>query len=68
VPMAAWLVGPLQPLVRQHLLDRDELLGLPMRRAAMTEHNRRLCAGDRSKAWGLWLLLSLAMWQERYGR
>jgi asparagine synthase (glutamine-hydrolysing) len=68
VPMAAWLVGPLQPLVRQHLLDRDELLGLPMRRAAMAEHNRRLCAGDRSKAWGMWLLLSLAMWQQRYGR
>jgi asparagine synthase (glutamine-hydrolysing) len=68
VPMADWLVGPLQPLVRQHLLDRDELLGLPMRRDAMARLDGQLRAGDRSKAWGIWLLLSLAMWQARYGR
>jgi asparagine synthase (glutamine-hydrolysing) len=67
VPMAEWLVGPLRPLVREHLLDRDDFLGLPMRRAALAAVDRRLCEGDTSKAWGIWLLLSLAMWDRTYG-
>lgn len=67
VPMHAWLCGPLRPLVREHLLDRSELLGLPLRRSVLREIDARMCAGDQSKAWGMWLLLSLALWNQRYG-
>ena len=35
---------------------------------ASEEDIRKLRAGDRSKAWGLWLLLSLALWERAYGR
>jgi asparagine synthase (glutamine-hydrolysing) len=67
VPMHDWLTTSLRPLVRELLLDRDELLGLPMQRSAVAGLDSKLRAGDRSKAWGMWLLLSLALWQRKYG-
>ncbi len=67
VPMHAWLMGPLRAFVDALLLGQDQLLGLPIRREAllaMVQHQRM---GDQSKAWGIWLLLSLALWQRRFG-
>ncbi|HEY5952017.1 MAG TPA: asparagine synthase (glutamine-hydrolyzing) [Kofleriaceae bacterium] len=68
VPMADWLVGPLRPLVAELLLDRRELLGMPLRGSAVAALDAQLRAGDRSKAWGLWLLLSLALWERKHAR
>ncbi len=68
VPMAAWLCGPLRPLVSELLLDRRDLLGLPLARGAVRSLDEQLRAGDASKAWGLWLLLSLALWDRAHGR
>ncbi len=65
VPMADWLTTALRPLVEELLLGRDAILDLPVRRGAIAELERRLRAGDRSKAWGLWLLLALALWERR---
>jgi asparagine synthase (glutamine-hydrolysing) len=67
VPMHDWLTTSLQPLVRELLLDRRELLGLPMQASAVAALDSKLRAGDRSKAWGMWLLLSLALWERAYG-
>jgi asparagine synthase (glutamine-hydrolysing) len=67
VPMAAWLTTSLSPLVRELLLDRRELLGMELRPQAVTALEAQLRAGDRSKAWGLWLLLSLALWERAHG-
>ena len=67
VPMHAWLTSSLRPLVRELLLDRRELLGLPLRPEAIAALYAQLRAGDRSKAWGMWLLLSLALWERAYG-
>lgn len=66
VPMRAWLAGPLQPLVRESLFDRRELLGLPIRPGSIEAFAAR-AAQDASKAWGVWLLLSLALWERTYG-
>jgi asparagine synthase (glutamine-hydrolysing) len=68
VPMHEWLTSSLRPLVRELLLDRRQLLGLPMQPAAVAALDAKLRAGDRSKAWGMWLLLSLALWERAYGR
>jgi asparagine synthase (glutamine-hydrolysing) len=68
VPMADWLRGPLRPLVRELLLDRPALLGLPLAPGAVRRLDDQLGHGDRSKAWGLWLLLSLALWDRTHGR
>lgn len=62
VPMHAWLTGPLRPLLQELVLERQELAGLPMNREALREMSHRLDAGDTSRAWGLWMLLSLALW------
>lgn len=68
VPMQAWLTGPLRPLVNDLLLEREELLGLPIQRRAIAHLEAKLRAGDGSKAWGLWLLLSLALWERAHAR
>ncbi len=67
VPMHTWLLGPLRPMVDTLLLAHDNLLGLPICRAALHEVVTHQRAGDESKAWGIWLLLSLALWQRRFG-
>lgn len=66
VPMHAWLRGPLRDRVQALLLDRDALLGLPYDRAALRALDARLLAGDDSVAWGMWLLLSAALWEQRH--
>ena len=66
VPMGAWLAGPLRPLVRDALLTRREILGLPIRAGALETLVER-AAHDASKAWGVWLLLSLSLWERTYG-
>lgn len=62
VPMDEWLRGPLRPLLFELVMDRTDLLGVPLNRRALAEVERELRAGDRTKAWGLWMLLALALW------
>jgi asparagine synthase (glutamine-hydrolysing) len=68
VPIADWLVGSLAGHVRELLLDRDAILGTPIHRAHMAALVTRLRGGDHSIAWGIWLLLSLALWERKFGR
>jgi asparagine synthase (glutamine-hydrolysing) len=67
VPMGHWLRTSLRPLVEALLLSRSNLLDTPIRPGAINAIYAQLCAGDESKAWGVWLLLSLALWQRKYG-
>ena len=66
VPMQKWLAGPLRPLVNDLLVGRSDLLGLPISPGTIANLNAQLVAGDGSKAWGLWLLLSLALWERTH--
>jgi len=66
VPMQAWLTGPLRPLVNDLLVSRSDFLGLPVAPGSIAALAANLYAGDGSKAWGLWLLLSLALWERTH--
>src|SRR5690606_11315898 len=65
VPMAEWLKGSLKPLVHDLLMSRDDILGVPFNRRVMHRLYREQQEG-RASAWGLWILLSLALWEQRY--
>lgn len=65
VPMGQWLRGPLRPMVEALVVERDELLGLPMDRRGTGALFRAFLDG-KDCAWGIWLLLSLALWEERH--
>ena len=66
VPMHLWLAGPLQYMLKEKVLGCSDLLGLEVNQAHLREMNQELLNGNRYVAWGLWLLLSLALWQERH--
>jgi asparagine synthase (glutamine-hydrolysing) len=66
VPMHQWLQGPLQDLLQEKVIHRKGFLGQPVNQGHLARVNTRLLDGDRSKAWGLWLLLSLVLWEEKH--
>lgn len=66
VPMAEWLRGPLLPIFREVVLDRDQLLGLPFRRAAMENLLNDHISGRVDQSRWLWTVLNLALWNERF--
>lgn len=68
VPMHQWLSGPLQPLLREKVINRHDVLGQRMNQSHLQKMNEKLLNGDNSQARGLWLLLSLALWDEHHLR
>jgi hypothetical protein len=56
----------LRPLFEDTLLNRSELLGYPINRAALSKMFRQHLQGQADHAWGLWVLLSLALWEAKY--
>lgn len=66
VPMREWLMGPLQGLLQEKVLQQSGILGLPLKKSALQRVDQRMTAGDTHSAWGLWLLLSLTLWQEKH--
>lgn len=66
VPMAAWLRGPLLPLFRERVLDRADLLGLPVNRPALVALVEAHTSGRADYGRWLWAVLSLALWSDRY--
>ena len=66
VPMHTWLKGPLQGLLVEKVINQKSLLGQEMNNQVLREQNLQLLAGNHHKASGLWLLLSLALWQDRH--
>ncbi len=68
VPMDAWLRGPLRGVFEEAFLSRKQLLGMELDRQAASEMFQQHLSGQADHAWGLWLLLSLALWQDKYYR
>jgi asparagine synthase (glutamine-hydrolysing) len=66
VPMSSWLRGPLRPLFEDVVLARQDLLGLPVDRAALASLFRRHLLHIANLPWLLWRLLSLALWESRH--
>jgi asparagine synthase (glutamine-hydrolysing) len=66
VPMAKWLHGPLHDLLEDKVINRPGFLGMEVDRKTMIAISKKFYAGDQSKACGLWLLLSLVLWEETH--
>lgn len=66
VPMAEWLRGPLQPLFEETMLSRKDLFGLPVETSALRRVYQEHLSGKMNREWGLWILLSAALWQDKY--
>ncbi len=67
VPMEDWLRGPLKPFFEDLVLGRKELLGLQLHAPALQNAFKRHLKGE-NLGWGLWIILSLALWQQKYGK
>jgi asparagine synthase (glutamine-hydrolysing) len=65
-PMGTWLRTSLRERFEETILKRDEILGLEIERKALRELFNIHLSGERNYAWGLWPLLSLALWVEKY--
>jgi len=66
VPMGSWLRTSLRERFEETILKRDEILGLEVERKALRELFSLHLTGERDYAWGLWPLLSLALWVDKY--
>jgi asparagine synthase (glutamine-hydrolysing) len=66
VPMGTWLRTSLRERFEESLLKRDEILGFEIERKALRELFNLHLTGERDYAWGLWPLLSLALWVDKY--
>lgn len=64
--MHNWLTAPLRDMLHDQVLSRRELLGVKLDQTHLRRIVRDLEQGNRTRARGLWLLLSLALWQDRY--
>lgn len=65
-PMGNWLRDSLRPVVEETLMTRDSLAGVPVDRKALRALYQ-LHLDGRDFGWGLWPLLSLALWEQQYG-
>ena len=66
-PMGQWLRGSLRPVVEEVLMTRDSLAGVSVDRKALRALYQKHLEGQ-DFGWGLWPLLSLALWEQRFGR
>jgi asparagine synthase (glutamine-hydrolysing) len=67
-PMGQWLRTSLRPMVEETLLTRDHLAGVAVDAKALRALYQEHLDGRSDFGWGLWPLLSLALWHQRYGR
>jgi asparagine synthase (glutamine-hydrolysing) len=64
--MAKWLRTSLREMFEEHVLKRNDILGLEINRAALRRIFERHVNGRYNYARGLWPLLSLALWEKQY--
>jgi asparagine synthase (glutamine-hydrolysing) len=66
IPMAIWLRTSLREMFQEYVLKRTEIAGVEINRKALHYVFERHCDGKGNYAWGLWPLLSLALWERRH--
>ncbi len=66
VPMGKWLRTSLRTVFEEAVLGRDEILGLGINKQALCALFNQHITGQRDYAWGLWPLLSLALWVDKH--
>lgn len=65
--MDEWLRGPLKPLFSDLVLGQRDVLGLPINQPAMRAAWQGHQSGAFDRSWGLWIILSAALWQKEHG-
>jgi len=63
--MGMWLRGPLRTKFEELVLKRDNFLGFEFDQKAARNIYKQFENG-LDCSWGLWLLLSLALWEETH--
>lgn len=66
IPMGDWLRSSLRPVFEELLVDKQGLLGMEIDNANVSALYKAHLAGERDFGWGLWPLLSLALWEKRH--
>jgi asparagine synthase (glutamine-hydrolysing) len=66
IPMATWLRTSLREMFEEHVLKRTDILGLEINRGVLGKVFERHINGSSNYAWGLWPLLSLALWEKKH--
>ncbi len=66
VPMGEWLSSSLSEVIKEKLLDRPNLCGLSINREVLADLFQEHCLMSDKLSHGLWHLLSLAFWEDRY--
>ena len=66
VPMGEWLRTTLRPLFEELVVNRQDLLGMEIDQKQMAALFDDHCKSRSDYAWGLWPLLSLALWEQKY--
>lgn len=66
VPLGRWFRGPLQGIVEDCVLARREIGGLPFDARGLRRYFERHLRGESDFGSGIWMLLSLALWQEKH--
>lgn len=65
-PMAIWLRTSLREMFEECVLNRREIVGLEINRKALRSVFEQHVHGKCNYAWGLWPLLSLALWEKKH--
>lgn len=66
IPMGDWLRGPLKKRLEEMLLGRKELVGVPFSQEAFESLYRQHRDGQGDWSGSLWVLFSLALWEEKH--
>lgn len=68
VPMNAWLRGPLKDIFRESVIERKEILGMPVNQEKLRLMFQQHTDNHVDYARSLWTLLSLALWEQKHYR
>jgi asparagine synthase (glutamine-hydrolysing) len=66
VPMADWLRGPLHSMFQDLVIEPGELLGLQINKQSMKKVFQDHVDGKTDRSWGLWIFMSLALWEKTH--
>ena len=66
VPLSQWFRGPLRPMIEDLVLEKRDFMGLPLERAALAKMYQQHLSGESDHGWGLWILLSLFLWESNH--
>jgi asparagine synthase (glutamine-hydrolysing) len=66
VPMNGWLRGPLKDIFQETVIQRKEILGMPVSREKLRLMFQQHADHRADHTRSLWTLLSLALWEQRH--